>query len=347
VDLSKDTSIVPLGTGPALREDEIDAWHAVRTACAAIGEPDEADEPGEPTADRARTAVLLRDDPAGSRTLRWVALDAQGTAVGTAQLRLLGAEGQRHVARLSARVDPASRRQGIGSALLATARAAAEADGRTSLSVRTSTGTPGPVDAFLEAHGYRQELLLQTMALTVADCDQEALRTTVRAASPGYHLARWQGVAPADLAAAYARARGAFGDMPTHGFDNGASVWDEERVRDRAENAARRGDALLTVAALAEDEHGLESVAGFSEIRLPGGGRHAVQSDTAVVREHRGRGLGLWVKAAMLQWLLGAHPEVVEVLTSCVDSNRHMIAINEQLGFREVGAERHFQLLLA
>jgi len=77
VDLSKDISIVPMGTGPALREDEIDAWYAVRTACAA------ADEPGTRTDDRARTATLLRVERAGARALRWLALDADGTAVGT------------------------------------------------------------------------------------------------------------------------------------------------------------------------------------------------------------------------------------------------------------------------
>lgn len=340
MDLSKDISIVPMGTGPALREDEIDAWYAVRTACAA------ADEPGTRTDDRARTATLLRVERAGARALRWLALDADGTAVGTARLRLFDVEGRRHVARLAVRVSPGNRRQGIGSALLATAQAAAEADGRTSLSASTPTGTPGAADAFLESHGYSPALLLRTMVLTVADCDQEALRATVRAASDGYRLARWQGVVPADLAAAYSRARNAFGDMPTRGFDNGAQFWDEERARALAGSAAERGDTLLTVAALYEDEQGLEAVAGFSEIVLPGGGRHADQSETAVVREHRGRGLGLWVKAAMLQWLLGAHPEVVEVATSCVDSNRHMIAINEQLGFQHVGTERHFQLLL-
>ena len=337
----KDITIVPVGTGAALREDEIDAWYAVQTACAAADTPDGEAE------DRARVATVLRVDRAGIRTPRWIARDAHGTAVGTAALVLFDHEGRRHVARINVQVHPGRRRQGVGSALLLTARAAAEADGRTSLSGHTSTAEPGAVDRFLERHGYTHELTVHRLLLQVAHCDQDELRNTVKAASPGYHLARWQGVVPADLAAAFVHARNAFGDQPTQGLDNGATVWDEDRVRDLAVNHAARGDTLLTVAALFEDEQGLEAVAGFSEIVLPGGSsRRAEQSDTAVVREHRGRGLGLWVKAAMLQWLLGAHPEVTEVVTFCVDSNRHMIAINEQLGFQLDGRDRYFQLLL-
>lgn len=178
------------------------------------------------------------------------------------------------------------------------------------------------------------------LLLRVADCDQDALRATVKAASEGYHLVRWQGVAPSDLIGPYAAARDALGI--------GGSRWDEERVRAVARDAGQRGYTLLTVAAVTlegsaaegpegpdgSEGSGEEVVAGFSEILLPGGGAvRARQSDTAVLMEHRGRGLGLWVKASMLQWLLGAHPEVEEVVTTCLVGNRHMIAINEALGF--------------
>ncbi|MHA6760187.1 GNAT family N-acetyltransferase [Streptacidiphilus sp. PAMC 29251] len=116
--------------------------------------------------------------------------------------------------------------------------------------------------------------------------------------------------------------------------------WDEDRVRALDQEAEQRGQTLLTVAALGLDAGGEEVVAGFSEILLTAGTTRARQSDTAVLKQHRGRGLGLWVKAAMLQWLLGAHPEVDQVETVCALTNQHMIAINEELGFRpDVGSD--------
>jgi RimJ/RimL family protein N-acetyltransferase len=61
-----------------------------------------------------------------------------------------------------------------------------------------------------------------------------------------------------------------------------------------------------------------------------------------VARPHRGHRLGLLVKAAMLQWLTGAEPRLRKVATFNAASNRHMIAINEELGF-EVSGPPHLE----
>ena len=60
----------------------------------------------------------------------------------------------------------------------------------------------------------------------------------------------------------------------------------------------------------------------------------ASQEDTAVVPAHRGRGLGLWVKADMLLRLRAERPTVTEILTGNATDNAYMLAINERLGFR-------------
>ncbi|MEY9965906.1 GNAT superfamily N-acetyltransferase [Streptacidiphilus sp. MAP12-16] len=332
--------IVRLGADPAPPPSagEVDAWHAVLAACAAV------DEPGAAVPERASTAATLRAGRPGTRALRWLAWEGD-SVVGIALLRLFDEKDRDHLGRFRIQVHPERRRHGVGTALLAEVRGAALADGRASLIARAGTGAPG--DAFLAASGAALALESVLLRLRVADCDQAALRATVRAASPGYHLVRWPGVAPGDLIGTFAAAREAMNDMPTDALDHGRTSWDEERVRGVAQAIAARGDTLLTVAALGLDGEGQEVVAGFSEIVLPAGDpTRARQSDTAVLKAHRGRGLGLWVKAAMLQWLLGAHPEVQEVATACAVSNTHMIAINEQLGFRPHGGERHYQLAL-
>jgi GNAT superfamily N-acetyltransferase len=274
--------------------------------------------------------------------VRWLAWDGD-TAVGLAWVRLHHAEGGRQVADCRISVLGDGYGQGVAEALLAEVVAVAVADGRSDLLTSTPVGSAS--EEFLVGAGFSLGADFCRLRLRVADCDQDALRATVRAASDGYSLVRWQGVPPSDLLGPFAATREAMNDVPADAPDH--LVWDEDRLRANARSAADRGRTLLTVAALGLDEAGAEVVAGFSEIVLEGSGSVlARQSDTVVLRGHRGRGLGLWVKAAMLEWLIGAHPEVEEVLTACLVSNTHMIAINEQIGFRPVNGERHYRLAL-
>ncbi|WP_052433391.1 N-acetyltransferase [Streptacidiphilus carbonis] len=315
---------------------EIAGWHRVRAAAAAEAGSDAPDR------DLAATAAVLRDPRPSEPVVRWLAWDGD-TAVGLAWVRLHQAEGRRHVANFRIALPDGRHGEGIAEALLDEVRAVALADGRSRLLAGVAVDSAG--EGFLVDAGFTLGADFQRMRLRVADCDREGLRATVKAASEGYSLVRWQGVPPGDLIGPFAVTREAMNDMPVNTLDLGRISWDEDRVRANVRDAATRGRTLLTVAALGLDEGGAEVVAGFSEIVLEGGGSSgARQSDTVVLREHRGRGLGLWVKAAMLEWLIGAHPEIEEVVTECLVTNTHMIAINEQLGFRSVQGERYYQL---
>jgi RimJ/RimL family protein N-acetyltransferase len=57
---------------------------------------------------------------------------------------------------------------------------------------------------------------------------------------------------------------------------------------------------------------------------------------TAVTREHRGHRLGLLVKIAMLELLAAEEPQVERIETFNAESNGHMIAVNEALGYTVV-----------
>lgn len=70
----------------------------------------------------------------------------------------------------------------------------------------------------------------------------------------------------------------------------------------------------------------------------------ATQDDTLVHAEHRGHGLGLWIKAVNLLALREVVPTVARVHTWNAAENRHMLTINTALGFREVGAQGGWQL---
>ena len=48
-------------------------------------------------------------------------------------------------------------------------------------------------------------------------------------------------------------------------------------------------------------------------------------------------GSGLLLKADMLQWLAAEEPQLESIDTFNAESNDHMIAVNERLGYRAVG----------
>jgi hypothetical protein len=125
-------------------------------------------------------------------------------------------------------------------------------------------------------------------------------------------------------------------------------IWDEQRIRDREEGRlALIGSRRYMVIAVCADSG--EMVA-LSELRVgPDVLDWGFQGNTVVARQHRGHRLGLLVKAAMLEWLVDAEPEMRRVVTWNAASNRHMIAINEELGFQVSGpliaeAELHLPL---
>lgn len=296
---------------------QIRAWHEVLAAVHA------ADPAGDPAPDPAGTARRLLSAEPGSRQRLWAAADG-GRLIAVAALRLPGEPGAGRPGEIDVRVHPGHRRRGLGRRLLAAAAGGLRADGRSSVIAQVLAGTPAV--PFLESQGFECVLTLRGMLLRLADVPPERIARLLADAPAGYDLVRWQGTVPGEHATALARAKHAMADVAEYE----GVLWDADRVREMAELVAKRGDDLYTVAALAGP-----AIAGFTEIVVPhdSGGR-AAQYDTAVVPEHRGRRIGIWVKAAMLAWLTRERPDVHEIETDNSGDNAHMIAVNEELGFR-------------
>ncbi|HEY3683212.1 MAG TPA: GNAT family N-acetyltransferase [Streptosporangiaceae bacterium] len=278
-------------------------------------------------------------DRPNSRRLVWLASDA-GTPVGAAYLRLFTDAGQAHLAELDVRVHPAERRAGAGSRLLDAAVAAARDDARRSVTAQADARSPG--DRFLAARGFRRVLTLGFTRLPLAGVDTAALAEIVARPHPGYRLASWAGTVPDDLAPTFAAARRAMDDMPVGDTDYGAPTWDVDRVRAVAEAVAVRGDHLHTVAAVDTSDG---SIAGFTELVVPAGGTGDGQHyGTAVLPEHRGHGLGRWMKAASITHARDRHPSLGGLVTDTADDNTPMRRINADLGYRPTREVHQYQL---
>ncbi|CAL9344930.1 GNAT family N-acetyltransferase [Streptomyces sp. enrichment culture] len=282
-------------------------------------------------------------DPSGGprhRRLAWLASDAGSVPVGTAFLRLFTGPGQDHLAELTVHVHPAERREGVGSRLLDAAVAAARAAARRRVVAQAEAGSPG--DRFLAARGFRRVLTLRFARLSLADVDTTALAGIIGRPHPGYRLASWRGTVPDGLARTFAASRRAMDDMPMGDTDHAPVAWDVDRVRAAAEAVAERGDRLHTVVAIDTSD---DSIAGFTELVVPGDGRGDAQHyGTGVLPEHRGHGLGLWMKAESIRQAHGRHPDLGGLLTDTADGNTHMRRINDSLGYIPTHTEHQHRL---
>jgi GNAT superfamily N-acetyltransferase len=294
----------------------------------------QADEPVEPPMSYETFRLYLRQGWDGAPGEVWVAVDDADAIVGYYRLNLPDLENLDEASG-GPIVHPASRRRGIGRELLRHEGGRAAANGRTRFGASATAGAAG--DAFAQALGARLDLedvrriqyLREIPPGLVA-----SLRASAEKAAAGYSLVSWAGPTPDEYCGPLAEVFNAFNDAP-HGANEEPERWDAKRIRERTGTFERAG--LLrshNVAALC-DASG--EMAGYSAVIIdPEAPQWGFQQLTAVVRSHRGHRLGLLTKTAMLELLASAEPQLKWIATGNAATNEHMIAVNEQLGYKVV-----------
>jgi GNAT superfamily N-acetyltransferase len=262
-------------------------------------------------------------------------------------------------------VLPEFRRRGIGTAMAEQLEALAVADGRSRIVVytvsrqsdgeqlRSPTGfgsvpADNPEVKFLIGRGYTLEQVERASRLALP-LDSVALRDLQHAtrikAGPDYRLHHWTGSTPDrwldDMALLYTRMST---DAPTAGLDEPEDVWTRQRL---VENEARAAHDGRTVIVTTVEHVASERLVGFTEISAPEQlDRPAIQQDTIVLREHRGHRLGMLLKSANLALLEAEAPGHPSIITFNAEENRHMLDVNEALGFVPMGYEGAWKKLL-
>jgi GNAT superfamily N-acetyltransferase len=254
-------------------------------------------------------------------------------------------------------VLPEHRHRGNGTQLAEALESAARTDGRTKLIGYAVSGeAPGerlasptgfgsmPLDnaevQFALGRGFRLEQVVRGSRLPLpADVD-------VPTPDPDYRLHEWAERVPDewldDMAIMLTRMST---DAPSAGLEEPEDVHTPERIRAEEQAEAQSPRTSLTVAV----EHvPTGRLAGFTILSVPREvDRPVHQDDTLVLREHRGKRLGMLLKAANLDYLQRQSPGHPLVVTFNAEENRFMLDINEQLGFVPMGYEGAWRLELA
>ncbi|MFQ5920337.1 MAG: hypothetical protein ACE5I4_09900, partial [Thermoplasmata archaeon] len=114
-------------------------------------------------------------------------------------------------------------------------------------------------------------------------------------------------------------------------LDIGDEVFTPERRRQDEAGVAEGGGTILT--AVTREEDG--TISGLTEMGYyPEEDWMIHQWMTGVRRPYRGRGLGKWIKAAMLLRVREEFSQVRVVRTGNAFSNAPMLSINERLGYK-------------
>jgi len=318
-----------LDVRPVDPDDEaaLGARHAVAAAATAHDVPD------FPPLCPVRFAGQLRVPGKSHSRRSWLGyLDGQPAGVLDLLLPLRDNLGSGH---LEVYVAPAHRRRGVGRVLYTLAIDAARRDGRVRLTSETVSAPPAgaPRDpagaAFARAMGAGEALVEVRRPLHVTTADLDA------PATPAYSVVYWPDIAPDDHLADLARLdRSLEADAPHGDLVVEVPEADGGRIRDEMEAHVARGERSYH-AAVRHDATG--ALVAWTILGLePTVADHAWQFLTVVDPAHRGHRLGLAVKLANLRYALGHEPALRVIDTWNAAANRHMIAINEALGFRPV-----------
>ncbi|HEX5997367.1 MAG TPA: GNAT family N-acetyltransferase [Jiangellales bacterium] len=291
-----------------------------------------------------RESRVLHESTDYRDVVLWVA-DDNGDVVGAASLDMPLKDNPRLVT-MEIVVRPDRRRRGIGSALLHVLEKEAAERRRTSLLVGVHGVTldkPTAGMLFAERHGFTRRIT-DIMRVQRPPFQLGRLIELEREALPyaaDYRLATWHGRIPGEHIAEYARLAGRMStDVPLGDLDYEPELWDEQRVRVAEDRRIRMGRDWWCTVAIAPDG----TLAGTTEIGLAVDSDHsAYQGDTIVDRPHRGHRLGLLLKIANLRALLSDRPGVQAIWTWNAASNRHMISVNEKLGYAKAGWDALYQ----
>nr|WP_108870794.1 GNAT family N-acetyltransferase [Tessaracoccus timonensis] len=284
----------------------------------------------------------------------WLA-ELDGVAAGYGNLAINTVD-EPEVGDLTIYVAPEHRRQGAGKGLLAAINAQAHSLGLSRLTCWLTAAPPAGGATLSPAHGVGavdadhpgirmalsdgfelgqvERVSRYDFAAPLVD-PRDALAQAQSAAGDEYEVITWSGLADDALLPDLAQLTERMSrDVPSGGLTVTPTTWTAKRIRERDERnlisnrfyrSAVRHIPTGQLVALNELLRDRSNADAFVD-----------QWDTVVLSEHRGHRLGMAVKAANILQVREAEPTATAIITWNAEENRHMLRVNEELGFREI-----------
>jgi ribosomal protein S18 acetylase RimI-like enzyme len=252
----------------------------------------------------------------------------------------------RHLGGIQVTVDPAYRRRGIGRRLAEEGLQHVRNAGRRVLTAFTRDDEAAAALCRVFDLKQASEAVMRRQDLLAVDwerIDREYANAKTHAAD--YELLRLDARTPDELMPQVVEMVAAINDAPTDDLDVEDEVFSPERVRAFENAMIARGQRWRRVAAR---HTGTGELAGHTNVGvISETPEFAWNGDTSVVHAHRGHRLGLLLKAEMMRWLREEEPQLRWIVTGNAAANKHMIQINELLGYRIMHNELGWQRALS
>lgn len=251
-------------------------------------------------------------------------------------------ETNQHLAWTSVSVVAHRRREGIGSALLRPLVEIAQREERRVLNGGALEDSPG--EAFMAALGFERRFVNRSSRLMLSGVDRKMLEGWVERAAERaneYELVGYDDRCPDELLDGVIAIQHVLNTAPRDDLDMEDWVVTPERFRESEAKSLEMGYGGWMLLAR---HRPTGEIAGYTELGFsPYEPERAFQGGTAVDPAHRNKGLGRWLKAALLLRLLDERPGVEMIDTDNAESNDPMLAINVAMGFAPIRASTSWQ----
>lgn len=304
--------------------------------------------PDDPPVPLQESIKNLQSVPPYAGLLLWAAWTPEGDEIAAlGNVSLIQMEENRHIASFDISVLPEHRRQGLGREILRRITEAAAGDQRRLLMTETNDRVPGG-EAFMLRLGAQKGLEAHTNQLQMGKLDRKLVARWMEQGNQNladFELGLWEGAYPEEHIQEVVELYDLMSQQPLGDLEIEHQHFTAEHIRAMEKNYLARGHQRWTFYVI---ERATGKFAGYSEtVWNPNRPAELRQDMTGVFPQYRGRGLGRWLKAAMLDKVLRERPQVKYVRTGNADSNAAMLKINNELGFQPYIAQALWQVELA